>query len=110
PAQAKALIDRSQSLWARKYILKKKEDAVPGKKRLGFFISVGGTKGEHLFDGAIKTVKYFFDAINVEYAGELLFRQIGVKGEIEKHSEALKQAYQVGQSIVQKMTGDARTT
>ena len=56
-AQMKALIDRCQAFWARKYILK--QPIGDGKvKRKGVFISVGGTKGEKLFDGALLTMKY----------------------------------------------------
>ena len=100
PAQAKVLVDRVQALWSRKYILKKKP---PNGHRRGFFISAAGTKGERVFDGAILTVKYFFDAIGVKYDGELVFRRIGTKGEIEKHPDALPQAFETGQALVKKM-------
>jgi hypothetical protein len=40
------------------------------------FISVGATQGEKLFDGAVLTVKYFFDAVGVQYSGDLLIRGI----------------------------------
>lgn len=98
PAQAKALIDRCQSLWARKYILKTMKS---NQGRKGFFISVGGTKGENLFTGAVLTVKYFFKALNVEYAGDLLYRQVDAKGAIRNHPTALSDAFQSGL----KMTG-----
>src|SRR3972149_2872694 len=78
-AWAKALIDRCQALWARKYILKDPSLGKEGKKRQGFLISVGGTKGEKVFDGAIHTTRYFFDVLNADYVGELVFRQIDAK-------------------------------
>jgi multimeric flavodoxin WrbA len=96
---AKALIDRSQALWARKYLLKDPSLGREGKKRKGFFISVGATKGPKVFDGAILTVKYFFDVLNAEYAGELVFRGVEAKGDILKHPEALQQA-QAGRRLV----------
>ena len=47
-AQLKALIDRSQALWARKYVHK---IADPGRKwRRGCVLSVGATKGKNLFE------------------------------------------------------------
>lgn len=99
-AWAKALIDRSQALWAKKYLLKDFSFGKTGRQRKGFFISVGATKGQKVFEGAILTVKYFFDTFNAEYAGELVFRGIDGKGEILKHPEALKQAFEAGRKLV----------
>jgi multimeric flavodoxin WrbA len=99
-AWAKTLIDRSQAFWARKYLLKDPSLGKGGKKKKGFFISVGATKGQKVFDGAILTVKYFFDVLNAEYVGELVFRGVEAKGDILKDPEALKQAFDVGKKLV----------
>ena len=99
-AWAKAMVDRCQALWSRKYILKEASLGKEGKKRKGFFISVGGTKGQKVFDGAILTAKYFFDVLNAEYAGELVFRGVDGKGDILKNSEALHQAFEAGRKLV----------
>ena len=98
-SQLKALIDRSQALWARKYVLKQN---LPCEGRKGAFIAVGATKGQKLFDGSIYTVKYFFQAIGVEYAEELLVRGVDKKGEIIKHPSALKDAFDLGSRIAQR--------
>jgi len=100
-AWAKALIDRCQALWSRKYILRDESLGREGKRRKGFFISVGGTKGKRVFEGAILTAKYFFDVINAEYVGELVFREVDAKGDILKHREALQQAFESGRRLVQ---------
>ncbi len=100
-AWAKALIDRSQALWAKKYLLKDPSLGKEGKRRRGFFISVGATKGQKVFEGSILTVKYFFDVFNADYAGELLFRGVEAKGDILKHPEALQQAFEAGRRLVQ---------
>jgi len=102
-AWAKALIDRSQALWAKKYLLKDPSLGKEGRKRKGFFISVGATKGQKVFEGAILTAKYFFDTFNAEYAGELLFRGVDGKGDILKHPEALQQAFEAGRKLVKEM-------
>jgi len=99
-AWAKALIDRSQALWAKKYLLKDPSLGKEGRKRKGFFISVGATKGQKVFEGAILTVKYFFDTFNAEYTGELVFRDVDGKGDILKHPEALQQAFEAGRKLV----------
>jgi multimeric flavodoxin WrbA len=102
-AWAKALIDRSQALWAQKYLLKDPSLGKEGKKRRGFFISVGATKGQKVFEGAILTGKYFFDTFSAEYAGELVFRGVDGKGDILKHPEALQQSFEVGRKLVKEM-------
>ena len=97
-AQAKALVDRSQALWARKHVLGMYKD--DKRERRGAFISVGATRGEKLFEGAVLTVKYFFDAINVKYAGDVLVRGVDDKGQITEHPSALQHAFRLGQQLV----------
>ncbi|MEW6673810.1 MAG: NAD(P)H-dependent oxidoreductase [Thermodesulfobacteriota bacterium] len=82
-SQLKALIDRSQTLWARRYKLKLVD---PGSRtRRGFLLAVGATKGKNLFEGLHLTAKYFFDAINARYEGGLTYRQIEQPGDMERH-------------------------
>ncbi len=96
--QAKAIIDRCQALWIRRNVLGMgKEDK---RVRKGLFISVGATRGQKLFDGAVLTVKYFFDAIGVEYSGDLLIRGIDNKGQIKEHPTALEDAFRLGQELI----------
>ena len=97
-SQTKALIDRCQALWARKHILKQ---SLPNGGRKGAFIAVGATKGKRLFEGAILTVKYFFEAIGAEYADELLIRGVDARGEIKEHPIALSDAFELGKRVVQ---------
>jgi len=97
-SQAKALIDRCQALWAREHILKQ---SLPNGGRKGAFIAVGATKGKRLFEGAILTVKYFFEAIGVEYADELLIRGVDARGEIKEHPIALSDAFELGKRLAQ---------
>jgi multimeric flavodoxin WrbA len=96
--QLKALIDRCQAIWARKYVLKQK---LSDKERKGAFIAVGATKGKQLFDGSILVIKYFFQAIEVSYAGELLIRGVDKKGEIKDQPTALSEAFELGKKLVQ---------
>lgn len=104
-AQAKLMIDRCQSLWAKKYVLKVPPLGSEVGKKKGFFIAVGGTKYASLFQGAITVVKALFICLDITYAGELLFKGIDKKGEIKEHPDALKQAYEAGQKIVADLTG-----
>ena len=99
-AWAKALVDRVQSLWVRKYRLKLPPEE-PKRRRRGFFISVGATKGTRLFDGAMLTVKYFFDALGVDSTGQLFFTGVEAKGDIRNHPTALREAFEAGKALVE---------
>jgi len=101
----KILIDRAQALWGRKYVLNDPSLGKEGKKRTGFFISVGGTKGPRMFEGAVLTVRYFFNAFNVKYRGDLLIREVDAKGDILKQPQALADAFAAGRTIVQEFRG-----
>lgn len=98
-AQMKAMIDRCQALWARKYVLK-----IPPlgnrRERKGLFISVGGRKVVNLFEPALATVRALFNTLDITYAGDLLFRGVDEKGAITKHPDALQQAFLAGQKLV----------
>jgi multimeric flavodoxin WrbA len=98
-AFAKALIDRVQSLWMKKY-RRKVPRKNPRRMKRGFFISAGATKGAKLFDGALLTVKYFFDALDADFAGQLLFRGVEDKGGIRNHPTALRDAFGAGKTLV----------
>lgn len=96
-AQVKALVDRCQALWARKYVLK--QAGRPGRK--GVLIAVGATRGKRLFEGPVLTARYFFQAIDVEYGGELLVRGVDKRGEIKEHPTALREAFELVRGLVQ---------
>ncbi len=98
-AETKAMIDRCQALWSRKYVLKI-PPLNPPKERKGLFISVGGRKVPNLFDSALVVVKTFFRILDVTYTGDLLFPGIDEKGAITKHPDALQQAFLAGQKLV----------
>ncbi len=46
------------------------------------------------------TVRYFFDALDMEFAGSLLYKQIDAKGAIRQHPTALKEAFELGSAVV----------
>ncbi|MDO9333595.1 MAG: flavodoxin family protein [Dehalococcoidales bacterium] len=99
-APLKAMIDRCQCLWARKYVLKI-PPLSPMKNRRGFFLSVSGTRLKNMFEPSLAVVKTLFHVINVDYAGELLVSGVDEKGAILKHPEALQQAFQWGQKLAE---------
>ena len=97
-AQAKAMVDRCQALWVKSHILNiGKEDI---RVRRGAFISVGATGGKKLFIGAELTVKYFYDAIGINYTSDLLIERIDGKAQINEHPSAVQDAFLLGQRLV----------
>jgi multimeric flavodoxin WrbA len=82
-AQLKALIDRSQTLWSRKYRLNINDPR--GKMRRGFLLALGATKGKNLFEGVKLTAQYFFDAVSAKYEESLTYWQIEHRGDMENH-------------------------
>ena len=99
-AQAKAMIDRCQALWARKYVLN-----IPPlgdrRERKGLFVSVGGRTVANLFEPALVTVKSLFRVLDIIYAGELVLPRVDEKGAITKNPDALNQAFLAGQKLVE---------
>jgi multimeric flavodoxin WrbA/protein-tyrosine-phosphatase len=83
-AQLKALIDRCQTLWARKYKLKLADPNSPWRQ--GLLLSVGATKGKELFTGLELTAKYFFDAVDAVYKGSLTYPNIEGPYDLKHHA------------------------
>jgi len=99
-AQMKAMIDRCQALWARKYVLKM-PPLGDRRERKGLFVSVGGRKVADMFEPALAVVKALFRVLDITYVGALTYPGIDEKGAIAKHPDALKQAFLVGQKLVE---------
>ncbi len=102
-AHTKMLIERCQSLWVKKYWIDKVPYGQWKPKRKGLFISVGATKGKKLFDGALLTIKYFFDVLDTELWKALLHRSLDFEGDVLKHPEFLEEAYTAGKEICQSI-------
>ena len=86
-AQLKAVVDRCQLFWARKYKLNLTDPAKKTKR--GFLLSVGASKGKSLFEGLELTAKYFFDAIDAGFEGSLTYREIEGPKDMAKHPKVL---------------------
>ena len=98
-AHTKIFMDRCQSLWVRKYWIEKQKFGEMKETRKGLFISVGATEGKKLFDGAILTVKYFFDVLNAGLWKTVLCRGVDRRGEIDKREDYLQEAYEAGRGL-----------
>lgn len=88
PADLKALIDRIQVLWSRKYRLK--TDEFKNRDRKGLLLAVGATRRKDLFSGMKQTARYFFDAAGIKYTAALCYPGIDQKGQMENHPTFVK--------------------
>lgn len=105
-AHTKILMDRCQSLWVKKYWIDKMQEGESAPTRLGLFISAGATKGKRLFDGTLLTIRYFFDALDMKLWRALLYRGLDFKGDVLKHPDYLKEAYEAGKDFKRALKGD----
>jgi multimeric flavodoxin WrbA len=62
PSSAKALIDRCQTLWARKYII---ANPLPSGRQAGIIVTAA-SGGQKVAEGVRLTLKYFLDALSIE--------------------------------------------
>ncbi len=98
-AQAKIMIDRCQSFWCEKYLLKR---PIPEGKygRKGLLLLVGGMKKEIGVKCAEETAKAFFRTISIPEHASKGFLGIDAKGEILRHPTALEEVYEAGKEFV----------
>jgi NAD(P)H-dependent FMN reductase len=97
-AQTKAMVDRCQSFWCEKYLLKKNIPAGP-QGRKGLLLLVGGMKKDDGRQSAEVVAKGFFRTVSVPEHETLFFGGVDAKGDVNKHPTALKEAYEAGKRI-----------
>jgi arsenate reductase len=102
-AQLKAVVDRCQTFWARKYKLRLADPAKKTKR--GFFLSVGATRGKNLFEGLQLTAQYFFDAIDARFAGSLTYRNIEGPKDMANHPTVLEDVEKAAAALIEPLLG-----
>lgn len=90
-AQAKAMIDRCQSFWCEKYLLKR-EIPAGSHGRKGLFLLVGGMNKDECRQTTEPVVKGFFRTISIPRHETLFYGGIDGKGDIQKHPTAFLDA------------------
>ena len=97
-AQLKALIDRCQLFWARKYRLRLRDPRHQTKKV--FLLSMAATRGKNLFDAIHLTLDYFADAIDAQYAGHLIYRGIEGPKDMAHHPDVERDVEQAVEGLL----------
>ncbi len=98
-AQAKAMVDRCQSFWCEKYLLRRPVEEGP-QGRKGLLILVGGMKKDIGIQCGDAAAKAFFRTVSVPRHEALGFLGVDAKGAISDHPTALKDAFEAGRRLV----------
>ena len=102
-SQLKAVVDRCQTFWARKYKLKLKD---PGANmRRGFLLAVGATRGKNLFEGLNLTTQYFFDAIWAKFEDSLTYRGIEGPKDMARQPKVIEEVEQAVEHLMTPFQG-----
>ena len=99
-SQVKALIDRSQAMWSKRFLEKDAESRKRYDSGKGYLIAVGATRGKNLFDGSQLTAKYFFDALDMSYEGGIFFRRLDKMTAVKENPETLQEALNLGRKAL----------
>ncbi|MCF8109645.1 MAG: flavodoxin family protein [Desulfohalobiaceae bacterium] len=102
-SHTKILMDRCQSLWVKKYWIDQERPGSRPHTRKGLFIAAGATHGKKLFDGALLSVKYFFDTFDAELWKSLLCKGLDHADDVLAQPDSLQQAYASGRELAESL-------
>lgn len=95
PSITQAVIERCQTLWARKYPLKQ-PPAESNHPRQGLMAAVAGTRGRRIFGTLRCAAHYWFDTLGITRPHLLTYGGIDHKGAVREHPEVLEEMRQAG--------------
>ena len=100
-AELKGLIDRSQYIWAQKFILKTRFFTTAHIIRhKGIFISTAGSSWDNVFDSAFPMITAFFNTMGIEYYDNIIANNLDEYHGIMGHPTALDDARAKGYEVV----------
>jgi NAD(P)H-dependent FMN reductase len=99
-SEGKALIDRCQCLWARKYVLH--EPLFPGDApdRRAMLIAVAGSSLTGMFPCMGLVMKYWIDALEFSYALNLFVNRADERGAVRERPSAMDAAWRLGAELI----------
>lgn len=97
PAVLKALYDRCQPYWARRYVLGEPRRE---QKRPGALIIVGGGGDPFGTRCAVTPTRSVFAVLDVELTESFEFVGVDSPSDISRHADALEKASDIGRSLV----------
>lgn len=109
-AELKGLIDRSQYIWAQKFIQKTRFFTTTHIKiHKGVFISTAGSSWDHVFDSAFPMITAFFNTMGFEYYDNIIANNLDTYHGITGHPTALSDARTMGQNVVNAVAALKKT-
>lgn len=100
PWNVKAMIDRCQVYWARKFVLKADSGRLhPGGNLLALL--VGGTNFKTLFDAPRIVLGAWCATLELKLHVGLALRRIDHKGAVNEHPDALTRARELGRKLAE---------
>ncbi|MDD1719185.1 MAG: flavodoxin family protein [Methanoregulaceae archaeon] len=106
PGKLKSFMDRFQVFYMAKYV--RKQPLVPKElkaHRRGLYIGISGMKVPDVFEGSKRSMKTFFDIIDVSYGNELLINDMDNIRDIGTKPELLEEAYRKGLDLGKAVAG-----
>jgi multimeric flavodoxin WrbA len=100
PAVLKALYDRCQPFWARRFVL---HEPAPAQKRPGALLIVRGGGDPYGFEGGVLTTKSVFAVLGVRYSAELKVAGVDSPSDMGRHPDALAEAHRIGAETVARV-------
>ncbi|MFO8012323.1 MAG: flavodoxin family protein [Phycisphaerae bacterium] len=98
-AAGKALIDRCQSLWSKKYRLKETLFPEGERDRRALVVAVGGSKVNGMFDGIRLVMRFWLDALEMGYFANLFVRCVDAPGAVRDDATVMGEACRLGAAL-----------
>lgn len=107
-AHTKAFMERFHSVWVQRHGLAREAGApAAAPRRKGLFIAAGATRGKKLFDGALLSVRYFFETLEMDLWRALLYRGLEFEQDAAGRPEFLEEAYRAGRELAELLMAAA---
>lgn len=105
PGHSKAMIDRFQTYWSRKYLLGKPPLR---ENRKALVLLTAGSDLENIFDGAKKTLRAFFQVSGFDCWKEIGITSVDEKSAVQNLPSLAPKIKKIAQQLVQKKTKERK--
>lgn len=102
PAVLKALYDRCQPYWARRWVM---GEPAPARKRPGAILLARAGGDPFGFEAAVTPTESVFAVLGVRTTGKLEVAGVDEPGDISRHADALERAREIGSKVVREAAG-----
>ena len=100
-AQLKIMIDRFNSYWVKKCLLKKPVSKKKGRE--GVLICCAGENRAASFANAKNVVRFFFSTLDIGYLGGVFCGNVSEPGEVMNKMPVLKESFGIGSKLAKEL-------